>query len=1345
MSASDGFGGFKIEKLGDDNFHVWKQKVELVLAFRELEDHITEHELPSAPDKLREWKRRDAKARAVIGLTLSDDHLDHVRGAETALEMWNSVLNIFQGRTLLNKIKARRKFYSAKMEDDERVLVFINRVRQLASDLKSMEVSVNDEDIAMTILCGLPERFEHLIVAIDTVADDSNLTLDFVKSRLLQEEQRINDRGNASTKPDSALMAGKRRDFKCTYCKKKGHTEPYCFKKRDELARQRQSSSGLIGNGKQSSSSAAQINEDSDDSGDYVCLMSKINNGPKGTSSAWYIDSGATSHMTFNKSLFKSLTSVQPFDVGMGDNSAVKAVGHGTVHVDIIVNGKTKKCLLQNVAYVPDLRYNLISVSTLERMGMTIEFGNSVCNIRKGHKTVAQGSRKNSLYCLNIANAAPSGPTEVALVTDLGLWHARLAHVHMDGIRNMVRNKVVSGIDTDLKQDIGICESCVYGKSCGAPIPKQGGDRAKGVLDLVHSDVMGPFQVPSLGGSRYFVSFIDDYSRYATGYCIKTKSQVFDCFKKWLAKVERQTGAKLKTFRCDNGMEYMSNEFKTFLKDRGIQYDFTVPYNPHQNGVAERLNRTLAELVRSMLHHKNVAKHFWAEAINVAMYIRNRVTSRGIPSNVTPYQLWTGKKPNLEHLRVFGSKCWYTIRENGLRKLDERAREAIFIGYTQRSGGYKLWDISNLKVVVSRDVRFDELNTSCESHVEVENDNETNSVPVEEDRADMKASPQSMNDVRRDDEVLPPNNDQDGDTNNDDDELVPSTLNVPSLSNESSEDASNVRRSTRNRRAPGSWWKASAFLSAAVPTDPQSYKQAISCPESEGWTSGMKKEYDSLMEHDTWVLEPPPKDQNIVSNRWVYVTKDEVTPDGKTNKRYKARLVARGFSQVEGVDYNETYAPVVKFTSVRILLAVVTALRLHLHQMDVVTAFLNGDLDETVYMAQPEGFKVKGKEHWVCRLQKAIYGLKQASRQWYKKMDEFLIEKLGLKRNIADDCIYSSCNNGGVLIIALYVDDLLIGCSDMEKLQEVKLELSKRFRMKDLNEARKCLGFEIERDLKAGTLRLCQRKYSEKILARFEMSSANGCSTPMETGIDLNAESEAVTDVPYRQAIGSLMYLMVGTRPDIAFAVTKLAKHVENPCKVHWQGVTRLFRYIIQTIAKGICYDSNKRLEPYGYVDADWASDISSRKSTSGFVFVMAGGAISWCSRQQEVVALSSTEAEYISLCTGMKEGIWLKRFISNLGIGLPLCTGPMLLHVDNQGAMDLASNGSTNRRTKHIDVRYHFCRQSIQDKLVSLKYCPTKDMAADVFTKALGRVKIEDLVPHFGLEASKHVTEGGC
>ena len=896
-----GLGGFKIEKLGDNNFHVWKQKVELVLAFRELEDFITEQTPPTDSDELLKWKKKDAKAKAVIGLTISDEHLDHVRDTETAFDMWNAILNIFQRRTLLNKLRARRNFYSVQMEEGERVLTYINRVRQLAFDLKSMDVDVKDEDIAMSVLCGLPDRFEHLIVAIDTVTDETNLTLEFVKSRLLQEEQRINDRSGGIKKPDAALVTNHRNSRKCSYCNKKGHTEPFCWKKqRDEKAKNDKRSSGLISANQNKQGNDDSSDTESDDSRDFICIMAT---GPAlqekvehASSELWYIDSGATSHMSHDKRLFDTFEPAKPFEVGMGNDTSVTALGHGTIWIDLLVNGKERRCKLQNVSYVPDLRFHLISVSVMEEAGMEVKFAKGRCTVKLDSKLVVEGYRERGLYRLRTKHAMEQN-TSSALITksdDMHLWHARLAHVSVDGIKQMVSKGAVKGINVNVNQDIGLCESCVYGKSTRAPIPKQGGERSKDILDLVHSDICGPMQIKSLGGSRYFITFTDDRSKYTSEYVMKKRSEALGCFKKYLAMAETQTGKKLKAFRFDNAGEYTSGEFNDFLASKGIVQDPTVPYSPHQNGVAERLNRTLVELVRSMLHHKSLPKHFWAEALAVAVYVRNRVTSRGLPGNTTPFEVWNSSKPNLSHLRVFGSKCWYTVPKEHRRKLDARAKEAILIGYARGSKGYKLWNAKERKVVVSRDVRFDELDDSeKKSHTDSASANE--GVEVDSSLEVSKPPSGAEPDVAE-------NNVETHETEN-----IPSTTEVgdasgnhgsnsgDSHSNTDEGSSQELRRSTRTRRAPGMWWKSTAFLSAAIPSNPATYRQAISCTEATQWQEGMQSEYDSLVEHNTWELVPRPSGHNVVSCKWVYQTKDEPKPDGQTCKRYKARLVARGF------------------------------------------------------------------------------------------------------------------------------------------------------------------------------------------------------------------------------------------------------------------------------------------------------------------------------------------------------------------------------------------------------------------------------------------------------------------
>jgi hypothetical protein len=282
------------------------------------------------------------------------------------------------------------------------------------------------------------------------------------------------------------------------------------------------------------------------------------------------------------------------------------------------------------------------------------------------------------------------------------------------------------------------------------------------------------------------------------------------------------------------------------------------------------------------------------------------------------------------------------------------------------------------------------------------------------------------------------------------------------------------------------------------------------------------------------------------------------------------------------------------------------------------------------------------------------------------------------------------------------------------------------FEMKYMGEARKCLGLEIFRSRTAGILTVSQPEYANMVLARYDMAEAYGAKTPMECGIDLNDSSELAKDVPYREAIGSLMYLMVGTRPDIAFAVSQLSKYVESPTLLQWNAVKRVMRYIKKTLNHGLSYTSSSNFEIEGYCDSDWAGERLTRKLTPGHIFCLAGAAISWCSKRQSIVALSSTEAEYVGLCSASKEAVWLRRIMRHIGIGYGMGMKPIKIYADNQGSIKIA-NSCTTKRSKHIDLQFHFTRSVIESGEIALEYCPTSMMMADMLTKALARVKVEE------------------
>ena len=398
---------------------------------------------------------------------------------------------------------------------------------------------------------------------------------------------------------------------------------------------------------------------------------------------------------------------VSDSNVEMGTKATTKVVGRGSITLKLQCGSSFELRKLENVLHIPSFEYSLLSVSALDKKGMDTTFGNGQCVIRKGSLTVATGTLEGSLYVIHTRRLHPC--KQSALVASLQLWHERMAHVDKQGITQMADRGVVRGLRMIDNGKNLVCEGCVKGKVHRSPIPKtRTSPRASDLLDKVHSDVCGPVEVPSLGGSRYFVTFIDEHSNWVTVFLLKRKSEVAVRFLEYEKLAERQTGRKRRVLRSDRGGEYLSDMLSSYFKHQGIVHELTAADTPHQNGVAERFNRTSLKLVRSMLNHMSVPKRFWAEALSTAVYIRNRVTSRALPSNKTAHHFWKKDTPTVAHLRVFGCKCWYTLPKAKVKKLDARGKPAIFVGYAETSKAYKLIDVETGKVVVSRDVIFDE-------------------------------------------------------------------------------------------------------------------------------------------------------------------------------------------------------------------------------------------------------------------------------------------------------------------------------------------------------------------------------------------------------------------------------------------------------------------------------------------------------------------------------------------------------------------------------------------------------------------------------------------------------------
>uniref|UniRef100_A0A2N9I7X4 Integrase catalytic domain-containing protein n=1 Tax=Fagus sylvatica TaxID=28930 RepID=A0A2N9I7X4_FAGSY len=897
--------------------------------------------------------------------------------------------------------------------------------------------------------------------------------------------------------------------------------------------------------------------------------------------------------------------------------------------------------------------------------------------------------------------------------------------------------------------DFETCVDYIKGKQTNKS--KKGANRSSDILEIIHTDICS-LDMDS-HGQKYFISFIDDYSRYMYLYMLYNKNEALDAFKIFKAEVEKQCGKQIKIVRSDRGGEYYGRytedgqapgPFAKFLQEHGIVAQYTMPGSPDQNGVAERRNRTLLDMVRSMLSSSNLPKSLWAEALKTAVYILNRVPTKAVPK--TPFELWKGWKPSLRHMRVWGCPSEVRIYNPQEKKLDPRTISGYFIGYAERSKGYRFYCPSHsTRIVESRNAKFleNDLISGRDQtrNIVSENDHSESQPSTSSDRLGIVYStpqvqtgveqpiievPQAADDIPVDQVV----------------QALPRTFEQQVEPYTSQEyDGTTLRRSTRPKKSaiPDDYvvYLQESDYNIGAENDPKSFSQAMSCKESELWYNAMKEEMNSMKSNGVWDLVELPNGVKAIGCKWVFKTKK----DSLGNiERYKAILVAKGFTQKEGIDYTETFSPVSKKDSLRIILALVAHFDLELQQMDVKTAFLNGDLEEEVYMKQPEGFPSSDGEHLVCKLKKSIYGLKQASRQWYLKFHN-VISSFGFVENIMDQCIYQKVSGSKICFLVLYVDDILLATNDKGLLHEVKQFLSKNFDMKDMGEASYVIGIKIHRDRFQGILGLSQETYINKILKRFRMNDCSPSVAPIVKGDRFNLnqcpkndlEREQMKNIPYASAVGSLMYAQVCTRPDIAFAVGMLGRYQSDPGLDHWRAAKKVMRYLQGTKDYMLMYRRTNNLEVIGYSDSDFAGCIDSRKSTSGYIFMMASGAVSWRSAKQTLIATSTMEAEFVSCFEATSHGVWLKSFISGLRI-MDSISRPLKIYCDNSAAVFMAKNNKSGSRSKHIDIKYLAIRERIKEKKVVIEHVSTELMIADPLTKGMPLLKFKDHVAKMGL-----------
>jgi hypothetical protein len=1068
-----------------------------------------------------------------------------------------------------------------------------------------------------------------------------------------------------------------------------------------------------------------------------------------------YADSGANIHISSCRSDFATFKEIAPRPIRGFQGSSINATGIGTII--------TNKFTLEYALYVPGAKVRLLSVLRLcQSKKYTFHFDDRSAWITDSAQALictGSVSPTKNLYRLD-CHPTPLAPLSANVVDvspsvrDLRHWHLCLGHANHQAVSDAYTQGRVDGMDLDPSTDAPICDDCILGKQARTNVPK----RPEGLsppttrrLERVHMDLSGRILTTSRSGNQYTFDIVDAHTSRGFSYPVPNKSSCFAILRAWQLETEARTGERVGTFIIDNG-ELKSDEFIQWCPDRGTAIVFTPPHVSKLNGVAERFHRTIHGTARAMRVSCGAPPNLWDEFCVTAAYLHARTPSRA-QGGKTPHEGFEKLKPNLKHLREIGCRAFVLI-EGHNPKVFERSLECVLIGYVPNCKAYRCWQRTTGKIFNSGNVRFIEQGQT----VHVKRHGPDPQRPLSPANRGVPDD-QSTIDPKMTTSILPTVSDP-----------VPFVDPPPCVPVPVSEAPSGPRRSERVRRpavhhaagnsvdddgemailegiedaieaSPEDDDGVEALLLAQInaymaenpinvefPDDPRNYREAMAAPDAEKWVAGTHEELKALRDLGVYELVPPsvvPLNKTILDLKPVYTRKRNERAEVVRNK---VRYCALGDRQKYGRDYEQTTSPTARLESFRAVLHVGASRGWDIQQVDIKTAFLNAPLppDEVQYTRQPRHFEEPGKEDWLWKLVMALYGLKQAGRAWNRAMHEAMLE-WGFRRLLCEWCVYVRVVDGVTNLVAVHVDDMLCAASEAIANVQFKDQLRSKWNISDLGEVAFCLGIAVVRDPERRTVSLSQTALIDRLVSQFHQLDADTVRTPMEHKLPLERpsptapplsreEMEHLAATPYRSLVMSMMYIALGTRPDISYAITKLAQFLDCYNTSHWQAAIRVLRYLKGTRTMSLTLGGHNPISLSGHTDSDFANDAG-RKSVMGYCFSLGSGAISWSSRKQKVVALSSTESEYISASEGAKDACWLRMLARGLTVSV---TTPTDLFVDNNSAIILANDQSLHIRAKHIDIRYHHIRDCTEKKKLRILRVPTENNTADTFTKAL-------------------------
>ncbi|KAI3526642.1 hypothetical protein L1887_05902 [Cichorium endivia] len=1403
-------------RLTPNNFPVWRRQVESTLIGLELDAFIIGDQQPPKrflDDKKQNpefllWYRQDQVIISAILGSCSDSIQPLISSATTSRDAWERLNSSFASGSRYRIISLKSKLIK-NPKGSRSISEYLQDMRSIADDLALAQSPVAEEDLLVHILSQLGEEYITIVAAIkvrenplsypelfDKLTDferalkeTSSITTPPVTTVNYTARQHNRQQSNGSfSRPNrsnnrnhynqnqgtNSFSNGNRQTRNntfCQFCNIPGHNTRDCRK----LSRFLRDNNITI----TSASPAPPV-------------ANVTTSGSSPISPTWLFDSGASNHVTSDRSTLQNLSDYGgPDEIILGDGNRLQISHIGSKHINTL----HKPLSLPNVLCVPRLRRNLISVAKLCKTNqVSVEFFPThffVKDLSTG-APLLRGENSEDVYHARLpSNLQLHVTTKSSPLT----WHHKLGHPSFKVFKTLVSSL---GLNSKSFFDSHIhCPSCSINKSHKLPFGPNSFTATK-PLQLLYSDVWGPVQ-SSIDHFTYYVIFVDYFSKYVWFYPLKRKSDVATIFPQFKLLVEKFFGSPLVSIFTDNGGEYQG--LQPFLQSHGISHYTTPPHTPEQNGVAERRHRHIVETGLALLHYAKLPLTYWTHAFQTAVYLINRLPTH-VLHNQSPFQRLFHTPPNYTRLKPFGCLCYPWLKPYSSSKLHPKSTPCLFLGYSTSKSAYKCFDPLTKRLYHSRHVQFIEhifpshgikdhnlpstddflkpstppsdtqpmLVPPAPSPTPYHPATTTNtSLPDTQPSTQHPTSPQTPADTPLPSSTSPPTfrltysrrSEQHAQSSNpiqtppptapfhstspsistshisttsDNNSSTPPT--IPPSPNTSPSHSTPSILPPRTRKQNPKYFNPSFINSTTLhpipPTlEPTTYNQALKDPN---WRHAMDQEFNALLQNGTWELVPKAS-HNPIGCKWIFRIKRN--PDGSISK-YKARLVAKGFLQQYGKDYFDTFSPVTKPVTIRVILSIALSKNWPLRQLDVNNAFLHGTLHEEVFMTQPPGFAHPQFPNHVCKLRKSLYGLKQAPRAWYIELTSFLLS-CGFRKSQADASLFIYNHSNVLCFFMVYVDDIVLTGNNTNFLNQFIQSLANRFSIKDLGALHHFLGIEVIPT--SHGLFLSQHRHIQDLLTKFHMDGAKEVATPLNSSTVLAPMdgSPSVDPTPYRKLVGSLQYLAF-TRPDVSYAINRLAQFMHAPSQIHWQALKRVLRYLKGTIYHGLFLKRDSSLTLNAFLDSDWGGVLNGGRSTTAYIVYLGSNIISWKSAKQKSVSRSSTEAEYKALANASAEVSWVQNLLTDLGV---TTTSLPKLFCDNTGATYLCANPVYHSHMKHVALDYHFVREKVADGSLKVLHINSHDQLADALTKPLNRAPFLRLRSKIGVSDGSSILRG--